>query len=103
MSEVKLTNSYNNEQIAFKFLTTANTHFQVGPVYGLIKPGETLTVDILLQPLVDRHGRQTGGPFDRRKQKFMIKWRPVMRGEEIKTADDGSVEMKNVVNELVSY
>lgn len=103
MTEVKLTNNYSSERIAFKFLTTANTHFQVGIVYGLIMPRETVTVDILLQPLVDRNGRQIGSgtPFDRQKQKFMILWRPIMRGENVRTAEDGSQEMKELVNEVV--
>ena len=56
--------------IAFKVKTTAPTRFEVKPVTGIVAGNESVTVMILMQPLVKNGSVQNG--VDLTKQRFLI-------------------------------
>ena len=47
---LEMTNKSTTENAAFKIKTTAPKLFKVMPIQGIIAPGRTVSVEIMLQP-----------------------------------------------------
>lgn len=63
-SDLKLTNP-SEKRVCFKVKTTAPKRYCVRPNSGIIEPGSTVTVAVMLQPFVY-------DPHERNKHKFMV-------------------------------
>ncbi|KAI2807381.1 hypothetical protein BLOT_009346 [Blomia tropicalis] len=62
----------SNLPIAFKVKTTAPKRFNVKPVTGIVQPGASTTIKVMLQPFINSDGNGFDREFDPNKQKFMV-------------------------------
>ena len=52
--------------------TTAPKRFNVKPVTGIVQPGASTTIKVMLQPFINSDGNGFDREFDPNKQKFMV-------------------------------
>ena len=65
-AQLEITNKSSSQNAAFKIKTTAPKLFKVMPIQGIIAPGRTVSVEIMLQP------GQIQTLADVYKNKFMV-------------------------------
>ena len=80
----------NEKPIAFKVKTTAPKRYCVRPNNGIIAPGKSVNVAVMLQPLTT--GDQATSAIEKNKHKFMI--------QSVFAPGDGT---SNNTDDLVSY
>jgi len=90
-SNISVSNPTENDVIAFKIKTTAPKRYCVRPNVGLLKPGETSDVKVLLQP----------GETDE-KHKFQVQSLVVPENYETLSADEKATAWKNADNPSMS-
>ena len=74
-----------NQPIAFKVKTTASNQYQVKPVTGIVSPGNSKTITVVMQPL-----NNTENILGLNNHKFMVEWAFV--------ADEHATNVANLVS-----
>merc|ERR1711935_183383 len=90
-SNISVSNPTENDTIAFKIKTTAPKRYCVRPNVGIVKPGETSDVKVLLQP----------GETDE-KHKFQVQSLVVPENYESLTPDEKATLWKSTENPSMS-
>ncbi|KAJ1796216.1 phosphatidylinositol-binding protein scs2, partial [Coemansia sp. RSA 2598] len=94
---LRLTNK-NNSPVAFKVKTTAPKQYCVRPNAGRIEPGESVEVQVVLQPM-----KETPAANSKCRDKFLIQSIAISREMDSMTVSEiwtmAECEAKDIINE----